>query len=687
MSKLKTLRSELSSIRSGSVLGDRGRSVVDNVNDHIDKPTAERKFRQLVKMMGNSTPFSFQQADEFLALANKVLDADFLELRQKFIQELASESGLRRVVEFVEANYQSDRANEMNFWDHCVPFLKIISHEKVRSSLVLEHSIGTIYNILYGQPPPRAVPFFQMIVQHLSTTNPGTPQSPEFGDALYATSRALWMTMTFNQSASVQSAFVDIATSIRGCLERSGGGYSIRAADMELRKVEQKLKIAEAIPLASPPAPTKQQASLTYRILDSDFPGHRSKFGPRHDNDKASIADINILPTRSEIMSLERAEYLPIRDYSPTAHHLPPGMRRVLDTQFRLLREDTSGQVREALQYLGDTLSKVSGRVAGVGNKNLEVINATGTQTLVYRNIIFESFKIDDKEGLQLTVSFDQPARLTKESVNAAERKRWWTHSRSMQSGSLVCFVDQQKHLTFFTVSERIVTAADNQYQGHDMVRDLSSHPTRALVSLKFIDIDNDLDRTIEEYHRHSRYYDDYPVASMVEFPGMLFASFAPILEFLRNIVTVGNGAVVPFPQLIAPEGNKSTGHPVEDSERKGFIKVAPPTYMRGDCTLDLSVLMKKGVRGSLTHSVNHPCSIPTLQDLTTLDKGQCEALLGGLTRQLALIQGPPGTGKSYVGVQLVRVLLHNRLKLDLGPIICVYVRPSIYPPPKDERY
>lgn len=36
--------------------------------------------------------------------------------------------------------------------------------------------------------------------------------------------------------------------------------------------------------------------------------------------------------------------------------------------------------------------------------------------------------------------------------------------------------------------------------------------------------------------------------------------------------------------------------------------------------------------------------------------------------------KGPPGTGKTYLGVQLVKVLLHNKKSLGLGPIICVYV-------------
>lgn len=58
------------------------------------------------------------------------------------------------------------------------------------------------------------------------------------------------------------------------------------------------------------------------------------------------------------------------------------------------------------------------------------------------------------------------------------------------------------------------------------------------------------------------------------------------------------------------------------------------------------------------------------LEKGTCLDTGKCEALYAALTQEYALTQGPPGTGKSYLGVQLVRVLLENRVSAKLGPIL-----------------
>ena len=649
-----------------------------NWDNELTKPV-QQQVRQLASMMAHTTPFAPWQAELFLALANQVLDSDSIECKQQLIHELATTGGLHRVVHFMGAIYRSDSTNisTLSFWHHCVPFLKIISHEDLCSSLLLESLVETVYNTINGDSySGRAIPFLRSVIDHLTATNTNIRQSPEFQDALCATCRTLWMTLKVNKSACLQKGIVDIAQNLRKCFPVDGTGYTVRVADMELRQVEQKLNIAETRrrPAAQfyPRSTAIQQASQA-SVADHDkidFPGDLSMHGSRHDNDKASILDIKILPTQEEVMCMTRTDYLPMRDYDPSVHHLAPGIHRVLDTQFRLLREDTSGLLRDAIRYLVNSLGKNPAR-----DPNKGVMDATGTQTVIYRNAMFEALNMSDRGGLQLAVSFDQPARLVNNRVDAAERGRWWSQSRFMQEGCLICLVDQHKEFTFFTISERIVTAEGQNNGGRqfDTVRDLSSHPTRALITLKFIDLRKDLETVIDEYHRHTRYHGGYPLPYLVEFPGLLFASFAPILEFLQEIVHVAGGAV-PFQRWIAPEGQMGQNHLVEDPANPGTIKVPPPAYMSPGVIIDLSVIANASGSGQLTHSIEKPCSIPDLQRLTSLDKGQCEALLLGLTRELALIQGPPGTGKSFVGVQLVKVLLHNRAQLKLGPIICVYV-------------
>lgn len=43
------------------------------------------------------------------------------------------------------------------------------------------------------------------------------------------------------------------------------------------------------------------------------------------------------------------------------------------------------------------------------------------------------------------------------------------------------------------------------------------------------------------------------------------------------------------------------------------------------------------------------------------LDPSQTRALYAAMSRELVVIQGPPGTGKTYLGLKIVRALLHNK--------------------------
>lgn len=63
-------------------------------------------------------------------------------------------------------------------------------------------------------------------------------------------------------------------------------------------------------------------------------------FGQRHDNDYADVKNIQIIPTKEEVISNAIAPYLPANT-SEASHHLPAeSAARLLDVQFRLLRED-----------------------------------------------------------------------------------------------------------------------------------------------------------------------------------------------------------------------------------------------------------------------------------------------------------------------------------------------------------
>ena len=70
-----------------------------------------------------------------------------------------------------------------------------------------------------------------------------------------------------------------------------------------------------------------------------DGPGTDRPEGPRHDNDHLEIDQIRIAPTHEELIS-RIPPFLPSNFYG-APHPLPPdSMQRLLDIQFRLLREE-----------------------------------------------------------------------------------------------------------------------------------------------------------------------------------------------------------------------------------------------------------------------------------------------------------------------------------------------------------
>lgn len=72
------------------------------------------------------------------------------------------------------------------------------------------------------------------------------------------------------------------------------------------------------------------------------------------------------------------------------------------------------------------------------------------------------------------------------------------------------------------------------------------------------------------------------------------------------------------------------------------------------------------------TFSPDDTAIIDKIEARTGLDRGQSQALISALTREFAFIQGPPGTGKSYLGVELMKILMDCKSRVDLGPIIVV---------------
>ncbi|KAF8537353.1 P-loop containing nucleoside triphosphate hydrolase protein, partial [Trichophaea hybrida] len=327
--------------------------------------------------------------------------------------------------------------------------------------------------------------------------------------------------------------------------------------------------------------------------------------GPRHNNDKSSIEGITILPTTSEIHA-NRTEYLPLMD-KEFPHH-EGEIHRLLDTQFRLLREDTVGQLRDAIR---DFLTTGRGNNPTAKQKCQKQI---GSQMSILDSV--EVVEVRYKgQRMVIDVSFAQPDNVSR--MSKYQRVNWWKESKNLEAGNLVALVDARLETTYLLVEdrERIMTFSRQSTVG-----------TTVLVHV----------------------------------PGMLYASFEP---FLRRLKSLHKRPVLPFKKWISPVAG------THYATKNGWVDVPPPLYLRA-VDIDLSCITTN--RYPLILSVKRPLTVEQLEQHTSLDRGQCEGFIMSLMHELALVQGPPGTGKSYVGNQLVQVLLANRDKLKIGPIICV---------------
>jgi hypothetical protein len=108
-------------------------------------------------------------------------------------------------------------------------------------------------------------------------------------------------------------------------------------------------------------------------------------------------------------------------------------------------------------------------------------------------------------------------------------------------------------------------------------------------------------------------------------------------------------------------------------------MNIPPPLYAREPgFEFSLEPLLKPNplfVGGMSINpaSLSSPSTIlDEMEARTDLDRGQCKGLLAALTREYAFIQGPPGTGKTYLGIQLMKVLMHCKRKAKLGPVVIV---------------
>ncbi|KAF9548776.1 hypothetical protein EC957_005710 [Mortierella hygrophila] len=277
----------------------------------------------------------------------------------------------------------------------------------------------------------------------------------------------------------------------------------------------------------------------------------------------------------------------------------------------------------------------------------------------VYRNVKFLDVTISGFNVGLTEISFDQPSKA--QGLSHDDRKEFWELSRGrLMEGGLVCFVRRSKDQFDGDCRHPQVVLAVVQQRGGEGLFE-SEQTAHIQVSL------TESASYSMVFTPAQPYSPDDEQWFMIEFPGSFFEGHRTTLRTLRD----SRPSVLPFGKYIA-----LTGEDTSRSHRASAPGVIdPPVYtaMPG-FKFDLSVLLENG--GLCTLDVRDPQSVnqavTVLRERSSLNNTQALALVETLGREVALISGPPGTGKTKVGVDLIKVLLHNKEAMNCGPILVV---------------
>ncbi|KAL9107643.1 MAG: hypothetical protein Q9227_007450 [Pyrenula ochraceoflavens] len=553
------------------------------------------------------------------------------DMKQQIISLLAA-GGLHRIIEAVtvidDSSTSADRFDDTT--NLLLPLLKILSSDSALTSPILESDVAKIHNVLFGVNGNRASTVYPALAQFFHTLDQTTEEGSEnIIRVLTFFHKSIDINSTAKVSDTLRPTIEELSKEIPdGLLDGIEGRRLIDA-------IRSRMGLGKLMPSTTGSASTLVLPASARFHIQRDLPGNLSAVGSRHDNDHEDIAEIQIMPTSEEIEST-RSEYLPVKD-PHELHKL--GLEGLLDRHFRLLREDTVGQLRDAVRLEFDKLQTPTDPNSK-GNKS-----GGDIRRMIYPNICLEDSFLNLNGGLQFLVSFEQPVSLKNKSTS--ERRLFW--ERHLGKDALVCVLSDNGEVGFFCVCADV--NMDDRHSEDARFKRLTDHRTRASTLLRLTEpFEHDITRAVQCLS-HAK-----DQIRLCEFPGILLPSFYPTLTALQSLSETLD---LPFSDLIAPQfENGFDGY------------VPPPKYsLKANFAFDL-----KAVAGgeSLMLSPSKQFDYKALNDRSNLDDAQQIAVVEALTRSLALIQGPPGTGKSFTGVSLIKVLLDNAKKAKLGPIVCV---------------
>ncbi|KAI1757927.1 hypothetical protein F4782DRAFT_475735 [Xylaria castorea] len=536
------------------------------------------------------------------------------------------------------------------------PLFSVVTHQRVADSALLEQPVATIYNFMQGIGSRRMKIIFEFainLIQSAPITSPSVTTIPTVSNQVIVEKCLAVLSKMIDCSTNnmVDETFKNVVQRIDFIskkLDKTPDDYLILQSQKWISYINRRIGVGDELPLLE--ARTAQSIeSRAEFTLPKNLPGNLSASGRRHDNDHADIAKISILPTHDEIVSA-RGEYLPSND-STSFHHA--GIIGRLDREFRLLREDTIGQLRDVVRDLFEDIQ---------GRKQTRRHERQSLRTYTYKDAELVHISFERVNGLDLLVRFPQPMNNTTQQ----KRRDWWVVSKRLQPGALVCIINQDGSVLFCVVAEATSITVDEKMKGaqrtHNTAKEMSEQKNMSLAeddAFAYVHL-NVAEFKDQNFRQALHWYQNVGPKHqlcLVEFPGVLLASFQHTLAALQRMSKTSD---VPFIDLIAPL-----------TQRAGIVDIPPPQYTtKPGFYFDLSCLTNNSTQLRFSPTQHLDPQILTKQ--STLDETQSLALVSSLSRSLALIQGPPGTGKSYTGEKIIKVLLANKERGKLGPILCV---------------
>lgn len=586
---------------------------------------SEDRLRRWLRLLNRTHQLRVRQADvgQFFKLALELMDGD-LGASQETVRKLATDAGLEFVKEVADRSIPEavSSQDKINLWQSQVgPLFRLVTHSRAVDSNVLEQEVTNIHAFILGVNATRAARLFDFVVD-LAQAWPERSQGDDtLMNVLELSLAVLFRLVDCNTTNIVNDTFHRLVEQFDVLLVSSSqpvDNFSKLQATKYLNYLHRRLGVGKNITDAK-----THRAAVVYPeefVMLQDLPGHLSRDGPRHNNDHADISKIKIMPTYQEI-NAARNEYLPTTDSSQW--HLQ-GIRGRVDREFRLLREDTVGQLRDAV---GDMLERL--RNPGLQGHRLSQNSA---RTTTYNDAIIQELKLNKDKGLELTVRCSQPDVARR--MGNKDRRMWWEQCKRLQPGALACALDAAGMILFLVVADSTLRSekgatkngpADSteiEGNGHGPKKlTLSSDRDYLYVNMHLVGKSRaDVGRVLTWF----REIGSSPNRRLVEFPGVLLPSFQYTLEALQELSRKPD---LPFTDLIAPE---------VPSPADGTI-VPPPLFARAPgFSFDLQCLTADGK--AFSAGLDRPPAVEEVSSRTGLDPTQSDALLSTLSRELSLM-------------------------------------------------